>query len=263
MVDFEIRDHYGDGDWYDAEYVHIGGDIPYYTQVAQESQGPILELACGTGRLSLPMAKTGAQVHGIDIARTMIERAKQKRGLLSAQVAERLSFDVGDMRTLRVEERYGAVVLAFNTLMHMLEDDDLLAALKTAKLHLLPRGLFYFDIHTPFPELLNRDPKQRHDPQQMIDPHTGARFLVTDNNDYNPRTQINTIRFFYQRIDPGGSPLGKELRAELKLRVLFPRELDLFLSLAGFEVIGDWDDFERTKPFSGKGGRRVVVARAA
>lgn len=260
MVDFDRRDHYGDGAWYDAEYVHIGGDIPYYADVARETAGRVLELACGTGRLSFPMAKAGAEIVGVDIAESMIERAEQKR--TQSPLADRMRFEVGDMRTLRLSKRFDAVVLAFNTLMHMLEDDDLFAVLETAKHHLKSGGLFYFDIHTPYPALLDRDPTERYDPQQMIDPHTGHRYLVTDNNDYNPRTQINTVRFFYQQVDAQSRAVGKEKRAELKLRVLFPRELDLLLSLSGFEVLGDWDDFERTKPFSGKGGRRVVVARA-
>jgi len=50
-AEFEPHDHYGDGAWYDAEYVHIRGDVPYYAGVAGATNGAILELACGTGRV--------------------------------------------------------------------------------------------------------------------------------------------------------------------------------------------------------------------
>src|SRR5688572_23604107 len=114
--EFEPHDHYGDGAWYDAEYVHIQGDVPYYARVARETNGAILELACGTGRLSIPMVRAGANVHGIDASIAMISRAEEKRDeLLSAQ-RERLTLEVGDMRTLRLERKFEAVVLAFNTL---------------------------------------------------------------------------------------------------------------------------------------------------
>jgi hypothetical protein len=62
-------------------------------------------------------------------------------------------------------------------------------------------------------------------------------------------------------VDRERRPVGREKRALLELRVIFPRELDRWLHTSGFAITGEWDDFDRSKPFSGKGGRRVVVAR--
>lgn len=257
-----IADYYGDGTWYDAEYVHVGGDIPYYVQVAADTNGAILELACGTGRLTIPMAEAGASVHGIDNAPAMVARAEEKRIALPPGDQERLSFEVADMRTARLGRKFSAVVLGFNTLMHMLEDDDLEAALITARAHLTPQGLFHLDLHTPFPDLRSqRDPDGRYDPQEMIEPRTRQRYIVTENNVYDPRNQINRMQFFYQPVDLVGKPSGPERRAEVRLRVLFPRELDTWLHRTGFEVLGDWEDFERHQPFSGRGGRRVLMLR--
>ena len=257
-----ISDYYADGAWYDAEYVHMGGDIPHYQQIAADTPGRILELACGTGRLTIPMAQVGAEVHGIDIARGMIERAREKHTALPRYDRDRLRFDIADMRTYRGSARYAAVVLGFNTLMHMVRDDDLLATLATARHHLQPEGLFHLDLHTPYPELwARREPGERYDPQEMIDPRNGDRYVVSENNRYDPRQQINRVSFFYQRVDERGQSVGPEREAVIELRVLFPRELDLFLRLAGFEVVGDWDDFEQTVPFSGAAGRRVLSAR--
>ena len=259
--EFEPHDHYGDGAWYDAEYIHIQGDVPYYARVARETNGAILELACGTGRLTLPMVRAGANVHGIDASVAMISRAEEKREALPALQRERLTFEVGDMRTLRLERRFEAVVLAFNTLMHMITDEDLAAVLETVRVHLAAGGRFHFDLHTPFPELLGRDPNGRYDPQEMIDPDSGDRYVVTESNEYDARTQINRMYFHYQRVDRERRPVGREKRAVLDLRVIFPRELDRWLHTSGFAIAGEWDDFDRSRPFSGKGGRRVVVAR--
>lgn len=257
-----IEDYYGDGEWYDAEYVHIGGDVPYYKQVAEETKGSILELATGTGRLAIPMVEAGARVFGIDNAKSMIARAEAKRAELPPSQRTRLEFRLGDMRTFRAGRQFDAVVLGFNTLMHMLEDDDLLAALHTARAHLDEEGLFHFDLHTPLPEIIiNRDPNGRYDPEEMIDPRNGKRFIVTENNTYDLRRQINHMRFYYQEVDRDGRDVGPERCAQVDLRVLFPRELDHFLRLAGFEMVGDWDDFERTTLFFGGGGRRVVMAQ--
>ena len=253
-------DHYGDGDWYDAEYVHIRGDVPYYTGVARDVSGSILELACGTGRLTIPMAEAGAELVGVDLAPSMLARANAKRTQLSVPTQRRLSFMRADMRSVRLERAFDAVVLAFNTIMHMLTDDDLVAALETVHAHLEPGGRFFTDLHMPLSDLLDRDPNERFDPQQMVDPHTGHRYIVTENNSYDARRQINTMRFYYQRVDTTGEPVGPERHTEVRLRVLFPREVDHWLERAGFELVEDWDDFERTRPFSGRGGRRVLVA---
>jgi hypothetical protein len=94
----------------------------------------------------------------------------------------------------------------------------------------------------------------------MVHPATRERYIVTESSAYDPRTQINRMFFYYQRVDREGHAVGREARAELRLRVIFPRELDRWLDLSGFRIAGEWDDFDRASPFSGKGGRRVVVA---
>jgi len=257
-----IEDYYADGAWYDAEYVHIGGDVPYYEQVARETAGSILELACGTGRLTFPMMETGAEVYGLDNSKGMLSRARARREALPPSKRMRVQFGLGDMRTFRAGRKFDAVVLAFNTLMHMVDDDDLLSTLHTARAHLGEEGLFHLDLHTPLPEISrNRDPEGRYDPEEMIDPRNGKRYVVTENNTYDSRRQINQMRFYYQEVDIEGRDVGPERCAIIELRVLFPRELDLFLRLAGFEIVGDWDDFERTTRYSGGGGRRVMMCQ--
>lgn len=256
-------DYYRDGVWYDAEYVHIGGDIPYYVRVASETEGPLLELAAGTGRLTLPMARaTRFPVVGLDLSPGMIARAEEKRAQLPPEVQDRLQFVVGDMRSVRLERQFQAVVLAFNTLMHMTEDADLEALLETVRVHLAPDGIFHLDLHTPYPSLmLEREPDGRYDPQQLIDPRTHERWQVTENNRYDARAQLNMMSFFYRRVDVRGVPFGPERRIGLCLRVIFPRELDRWLASAGFDVVGDWEDLGRTQPFTGRGGRRVLACR--
>ena len=71
------------------------------------------------------------------------------------------------------------------------------------------------------------------------------------------------MRFFYQEVDAKGRKIGGEWKRELKLRVIFPRELDRWLASSGFDVVGDFNDFAGKEPFDARGGRRVIVARRA
>ena len=255
-------EYYADGVWYDAEYVHIGNDIPYYAGVAAMAKGLTLELACGTGRLTIPMAQVGGEVVGVDVVPAMIEEANAKKVQLFPAEQERLEFIIGDMRNIRLGRKFQAVVIGFNTLMHLTEDDDLAATLDTVAAHLADDGFFYFDFHMPHPSLpMRQDVKGRYDPQEMIDPRDGLRYIVTENNQYDSRQQITILRFYYQQVDNAGQKVGEEFSRTLRLRVIYPREMDLWLKNHGFEIVEDWDDFEKTTPFTGEGGRRVLVVQ--
>lgn len=245
------RSHYGDGDWYDDEYVHVGGDRAAVAEWAGARQ--VLELACGTGRLTFPMAQAGARVVGVDLEPAMLERAERKRAILAEPIRSRVRFVLGDMRSLELDARFERVVVGLNALMHMLTDADLAQALTTVRRHLAPDGRALLDVFAPLP--VDHDDAARVDPQQMI--HGGHRWEVTENRSYDPRQQLQTLRFFYRRLDEPEPSWFSELR----LRVIYPRELDSWLDRAGLEVVGDWDDIERTQSFTGAGGRRVIEVR--
>jgi len=262
MTAEEVK-YYEDGVWYDAEYVHIGIDIPYYAGVAAQAGGPILELACGTGRLTIPMVQVGGDVVGVDIVPAMIEQANAKKVQLFPAEQERIEFILGDMRHLRLDRKFKAVIIGFNTLMHLTEDEDLAATLDTVREHLDEDGKFYLDFHMPPPGMpIRQDPNGRYDPQEMIDPRDGRRYVVTENNQYDARQQITVLRFFYQEVDQDGQNIGDEFIRTLRLRVIYPREMDLWLKNHGFEIVEDWDDFEKSTPFTAQGGRRVMVVQA-
>lgn len=252
------RDHYGDGDWYDAEYVHIRADLALYRAVAREARDAVLELGCGTGRIAFAMAEEGAEVVGVDRAVPMLDRARAKLAASSPELRSRLSFVEADMRTVRLEGRFDRVVIGLNTLLHMTEDDDLEATFETAKAHLRPGGRFVFDIFSPPDGFGDRDPEGRFEPQQLIDPRTRERWIVTENNHYDRRRQLNHMVFYYRRADRSGEPTGPEYRARVTLRVLYPRELDRFIRQAGFRIEAEHEDFARTRPYTASGGLRVV-----
>jgi SAM-dependent methyltransferase len=256
------RDHYGDGDWYDAEYVHVGADIPDIREWGRRVGGPILELGCGTGRLTLPLAEVAPRVVGVDLSSPMIARARAKQAGLPPETAARLDLCVGDMRALDLGERFAGVLVGLNALMHMTTDADLWAALRTARRHLAPGGRLALDVFAPPPAAYGRDPDARFDPQEMVDPRDGQRYVVTESSRYDPARQRHDLTFHYQPVSRDGRPEGPELRADLSLRVVFPRELDVWLRLAGLRIVGDWDDLAATRPFSGTGGRRFVEAEA-
>lgn len=123
----------------EAEYVaaHIRKQAPQAKR--------ILELGCGTGAHAEHLARMGYTVHGVDMSAAMLERAEARKAALPPEVAARLTFGVGDVRTVRTGQAYDAVISLFHVMSYQTGNDDLQATFATVKAHLNPGGTFLFD----------------------------------------------------------------------------------------------------------------------
>ena len=114
-------------------------DIPFYVGLAREaaSRGErVLELGCGTGRVTIPMAQAGAEVTGLDSSPAMLDiaRAKRERAGVTVRWVE------GDMADFELPERYGLVVIPFRSFLHLIGDEDQLNCLAAIHGHLTAGG---------------------------------------------------------------------------------------------------------------------------
>lgn len=138
----------------ESEYVaaHIRKQAP---QVKR-----ILELGCGTGAHAEHLARMGYTVHGVDMSKSMLARAEARKASLPPDVAARLSFGHGDVRTVRTGENYDAVISLFHVMSYQTTNADLEAAFETASVHLQTGGLFLFDFWYG-PAVLTQRPEVR------------------------------------------------------------------------------------------------------
>ncbi len=141
-------EEYRDPEDYDHEYGSYEPGGPFYERLAREVGSPILELACGTGRVTIPLARQGFQVTGLDLVPEMLERARHK------SEAEGLSvrWVLGDCRTFRLPECFRLIFLTGNAFQAFLTRADQEALLARVREHLLPGGLFAFETRNPTPE---------------------------------------------------------------------------------------------------------------
>jgi SAM-dependent methyltransferase len=123
----------------EAEYVasHILGHAPQAKR--------ILELGCGTGAHAEHLARMGYTVHGVDMSKEMLARAEARKAALPADVAARLSFVLGDARSVRTGQTYDVVISLFHVMSYQTTNVDLIATFETAAIHLSKGGLFLFD----------------------------------------------------------------------------------------------------------------------
>jgi SAM-dependent methyltransferase len=204
----------------------------FYLAEARRARGPVLELACGTGRLTLPLARDGHDVTGLDASPRMLAAAAAKAQ--AAGLSPRLT--LGDMRGFDLRRRFGLVVIACNSLAHLTETEEALACLRAARRHLLPGGTLAFDVVMPGPALLAAEGGWR-----RLDhgPNPASAIEAEEKASYDPVTQLRTARW---RIRPPGQG---PVEAAFALRLFFPRELPALLRLAGFEPVALHGDFAR------------------
>ena len=249
---------------YDAFYSgsepHIAGDVAFYERVAREAGGPVLELACGTGRIALPLAKAGLHVTGVDRSEAMLTIARCKLAALPASVQERLNFVNQDMSALDLGGRFGFVFVPFRSFQALLTIDLQRKSLEAIRRHLEPTGRLALHLFDPRLDLLI-NANVRLPGLSGTHPETGRRYvgeiLRTDLDHLN---QVRRDLWRYVEIGPSGEVLAEDTR-EMALRWTYRWELHHLIALCGLAVEAEYSDFVGSAPAYGK--ELILVARVA
>lgn len=231
-------DPYGLGPLYDLEYVDHTEDVDHYADLAYDSEGPVAELGCGTGRLLLAIAATGIPVHGIDRSTTMLTQLQGKLASQGAGIRGRVTFEPGDFQTWQPQRKYPLVLLPFNAIHHCRHRDEVLAMLAVVRSALAPGGIFALDCYLPDLELYDREPDKKFEERIFEDPRTGERLHSWEQGWWDAVTQIHHVVYVYQHED------GSEERAHLQFSMYNLAELRRIFSKAGFEIISEASDFK-------------------
>ncbi|MFB6126391.1 MAG: class I SAM-dependent methyltransferase [Halolamina sp.] len=131
---------------YDLRYDGVDrGDVSFYVDRAVAADGPVLELACGTGRVHLPLLRAGVDADGVDLDREALGRLRAKAAVENLAPSVR----VGDMTDLTAERAYDLIVCPFNALQHATTPSTQRATLAGVHDALAPGGRFVFDVFVP------------------------------------------------------------------------------------------------------------------
>jgi len=138
---------YNDPNFYDLEFSERKEDVEFFKVHCEKNRGLILELACGTGRITNEIAKLGLNIKGKDISKSMINKAISNY--------PRIDFEVEDM--IKTTGSYNLIFCATNAFQHVLDEEKALFCLKSIKKSLKQNGKFILDIQNPIQEKLLRD----------------------------------------------------------------------------------------------------------
>lgn len=231
-----FADEYGDPARYDLEYGTDGADLPFYVALLQQTEGPVLDVATGTGRVALALSEAGHDVTAVDVSAAMVEFASAK------DTGESVSWIEQDARELKVRGKFGLAVLAGNALQQFVTNDDRTAVLKAIYRHLAPGATFAFAIRFPHASELARTVETAEIWHSYTDA-TGSQVVVSGTQRYDAVGQVMTHETFRQfAVDgtPAAAPTATAVRYS------FPQELDAALSAARFEIEATYVDFAGT-----------------
>jgi SAM-dependent methyltransferase len=225
---------------FDLDYGDFAGDLPFYENLARRSDGPILELGIGTGRIAVPLARAGYEVWGIDSSEAVLARARCKAG---APLVERLHLLPGDMRDFQLDRQFDLVFAGLGTFHHLLTTDDQLACLRCVERHLTPGGLFVCDLRPLFPnEWQSGDSVPLlHDWTRVL-PSTGETVIKLRSVRADRAAQVQHELHIYDIVSNDGAV--RRVTAEVDLRFSTRYEMEGLLREAGLkldQVYGDFD----------------------
>lgn len=232
----QTQNLYDRGEHYDRIFSQTD-DIPFWLSIAAEYGPRLLELGCGTGRLSLPLAQAGYAVTGLDGAQSMLDQAQFKAEALGLSPEQAPVWIQGDFTDFRLEQAYDLVFIPNNTLGHLLDAESFSRFCACVRAHLQPDSVFALDLFVPLPQYLSagQNPVVF---QRYTDPD-GRIIEIAETYTYDPATQVKHCLWHSTR---DGEPYDEQA---FTIRMYFPGELEALLRLHGFEPVQTWGGYDR------------------
>jgi SAM-dependent methyltransferase len=242
--------------FYDLDYGERDDDLLMIEQFASRCGSPILELACGTGRVLLPLAHAGYQVTGVDISPAMLAVA---RGKVAAEgLEDHVTLIEQDMRHLHLDGRFNLAFVAVNSFLHLPTTDDQLLALCSIRQHLNPGGILLLDLfHPDLNRLLDAEGRLFLE-KTMTDPETGHRLMKFYTRQVDLGRQVLDVTFIVDEVDGQGQV--RRTLFPFSMRYLFRAELELLLRHAGFKVEAIYGSYDLDE-FGSDSDKMIAVAR--
>lgn len=240
---------------YDLEHEAFSEDIDLLLQLADATDGPVLELGCGTGRVMFPLAEAGRSVVGIDASEPMLAVAKARAAALPHCD---LNFIHGDMADLDAVSSgpFGMIIASLNSIMHLTTQEQQRQMIASAWRILAPGGRLVIDTLNPSVAQLNHLLNTTHLEGSWI---TASGESIDKWGHRRPGDEPQTIDtlIWYDQLNADGSI--RRVRTRFDLRYLHQSELALLLEMGGFRHI-DWYGSYELDEWYADSDRTIAIA---
>lgn len=228
---------YDSPELYDQFSTGVPGDVEYFAGLARRCR-TVLELACGTGRVTAPMAEAGASVVGLDASAAMLEAASKRIAALPAAARKRVTLAQGDMRGFDLGRTFPLIVIPYRAFSHLIEVPDQRACLECCREHLAPRGRLVVNLFDPNLKVLafSLTPAGSSVRQlRELETPDGGRILVTVARTPCPEEQRFQENWIYEAFDRDGRSLWRRCR-QIHLRYFYRYEMEHLFERCGLRV---------------------------
>jgi SAM-dependent methyltransferase len=240
---------------YDWEHDQYLEDVDVHIGFARRFGGPVLELACGTGRLLGPLSQAGFACTGVDSSPAMLERARLRveriPGAQVTLVEQRLE-------TLDLGGQFRTIILGLDSFGLLLKRDDQVRALKAARTHATHDGRLILDVANGNLRGSVEPPEELLHDMTRADPESGRPITKFVLRRARPADQLDELMFFYDEQDERG--YLRRSSVELRLRWFTRFELELLVQSAGWQVDELYGNYD-LEPYGPNSDRLLIVAR--
>ncbi len=248
---------------YDEAVPDWPGEMDFYYALAEEvkaSGGSILEIACGTGRVAIRLARTGVRVVGLDFSKEMLAAAQEKsKGMANTRWVQ------GDMRSFDLGEKFDLALIPGHSFHNLDTAQDQADCLECICRHLKPGGRLVLHLDCPdfawYGSLMGEMAGVFEDEHEFKHPQSGALVRESKAWTFEPATQSVTCRTKWVELDEKGGVLAERFGELVRLHVIFPFEVEHLLKRSGYDIEATYGDFDRS-PFTDKSPQMIWLAKA-
>ena len=245
--------------YYDAENTGLVEDLAAYEALVERFGGPVLDVGCGTGRVTFHLARRGVCIVGIDSSAAMLGHARarlERQPRLEGSV--KLHHD--DVRRLALNERFNLAIFTYNGFMHLTRRQDQVEALTRIRDHLTEQGAVVLDLPNPVEIFSAPDAPGLVLERVFVDQETGGQVMQQSFARLDRAAQLMDVTWVYDRVEPDGSL--RRLMVPLTLRYTFAPEMELLLEKVGLKLVDLHGDYA-FNPYDQDSPRMLVIAAQA
>ena len=237
-----------DGRHYDLLNKRVIDDIPFYIQQAKKHGDPVLELACGTGRVTIPLAESGINITGIDISESMLSHAQAK----TKKKKVTIEWIKADCRDFKLNEKFNLIIFPFNTIAILEDLKSVESCFLCVRNHLNDNGRFIIDFFNPQLDMLTKDPNECDVIAKYSDPDGKGKIIVAESHFYDAASQISRVKNYYMIGNQ------KEVAVGFNMRIFYPQELDALVHYNGFTIEAKYGNYNES-PFVSESSKQLIV----
>lgn len=217
-------------------YVNADFDIPFFLKETENFKGEILELMCGTGRVSIPLLAAGRIMTCVDYSKGMLDSFSKKIMNKNYHV----NLIQMDVTNLDLKKKFALIFLPFHSITEILSTELQYKALNLISLHLVKDGVFILTLQNPAIRLKSADGEKRIIGEYAID--QSRRMIVSSINQYKQSERIVTGFQFYEIFDSTNTLIEKRV-LEINFKPISDAELREMIKNLGLEIVETYGDY--------------------